>query len=78
MIQIAKAVGMKTMLGCVISSAVSVTAAGRLSPLVDFADLEGNPLISNDPCPGRARQTGHAGAAGAGTDAGVARFHIRR
>jgi len=49
MLQIAKALGMKTMLGCMISSSVSVTAAAHLSPLVDFADLDGNLLISNDP-----------------------------
>jgi L-alanine-DL-glutamate epimerase-like enolase superfamily enzyme len=49
MIQIAKALGMKTMLGCMISSSVSVTAAAHLSPLVDYADLDGNLLISNDP-----------------------------
>jgi L-Ala-D/L-Glu epimerase len=49
MIQIAKSLGMKTMLGCMISSSVSVTAAAHLSPLVDFADLDGNLLISNDP-----------------------------
>lgn len=49
MIQIAKALGMKTMLGCMISSSVTVTAAAHLSPLVDYADLDGNLLISNDP-----------------------------
>jgi L-alanine-DL-glutamate epimerase-like enolase superfamily enzyme len=49
MIQIAKALGMKTMLGCMISSSVSVTAAAHLSPLVDYADLDGNLLIGNDP-----------------------------
>src|SRR5690242_7885035 len=49
MIEIAKALGMKTMLGCMISSSVSVTAAAHLSPLVDFADLDGNLLIANDP-----------------------------
>jgi L-alanine-DL-glutamate epimerase-like enolase superfamily enzyme len=48
-IQMAKALGMKTMLGCMISSSVSVTAAAHLSPLVDYADLDGNLLISNDP-----------------------------
>jgi L-alanine-DL-glutamate epimerase-like enolase superfamily enzyme len=40
---------MKTMLGCMISSSVSVTAAAHLSPLVDYADLDGNLLIANDP-----------------------------
>jgi L-alanine-DL-glutamate epimerase-like enolase superfamily enzyme len=49
MIEIAKSLGMKTMLGCMISSSVSVTAAAQLSPLVDFADLDGNLLIANDP-----------------------------
>jgi len=48
-IQIAKALGMKTMLGCMVSSSVSVTAAAHLSPLVDYADLDGNLLIANDP-----------------------------
>jgi L-alanine-DL-glutamate epimerase-like enolase superfamily enzyme len=49
MISLAKSLGMKTMLGCMISSSVTVTAAAHLSPLVDFADLDGNLLISNDP-----------------------------
>ena len=49
MIQVAKALGMKTMLGCMISSSISVTAAAHLSPLVDYADLDGNLLIANDP-----------------------------
>jgi L-Ala-D/L-Glu epimerase len=49
MIEVAKAVGMKTMLGCMVSSSVSVTAAAQLSPLVDYADLDGNLLIANDP-----------------------------
>jgi L-alanine-DL-glutamate epimerase-like enolase superfamily enzyme len=51
-IQIAKSLGMKTMLGCMISSSVSVTAAAHLSPLVDYADLDGNLLIANDPFSG--------------------------
>ena len=49
MIQIARALGLKTMLGCMISSSVSVTAAAHLAPLVDYADLDGNLLIANDP-----------------------------
>jgi L-alanine-DL-glutamate epimerase-like enolase superfamily enzyme len=48
MIYVAKSLGMKTMLGCMISSSVSVTAAAHLSPLVDYADLDGNLLIAND------------------------------
>ncbi|HET9409784.1 MAG TPA: dipeptide epimerase [Candidatus Sulfotelmatobacter sp.] len=49
MIYVAKSLGMKTMLGCMVSSSVSVTAAAHLSPLVDYADLDGNLLVSNDP-----------------------------
>ena len=52
MIQMARALGLKTMLGCMISSSVSVTAAAHLSPLVDYADLDGNLLIANDPFSG--------------------------
>ncbi|HVX66364.1 MAG TPA: dipeptide epimerase [Bryobacteraceae bacterium] len=48
MIQIAKALGMKTMLGCMISSSIAVTAAAHLSPLVDYADLDGALLIANN------------------------------
>jgi L-alanine-DL-glutamate epimerase-like enolase superfamily enzyme len=49
MIEIAKSLGMKTMLGCMVSSSCTVTAAAHLSPLVDYADLDGNLLIANDP-----------------------------
>jgi L-alanine-DL-glutamate epimerase-like enolase superfamily enzyme len=49
MIQIAKSLGLKTMLGCMIESSIGVTAAAHLSPLVDYADLDGNLLIANDP-----------------------------
>ena len=52
MIQMAKSLRMKTMLGCMVSSSVSVTAAAHLSPLVDYADLDGNLLIANDPYSG--------------------------
>jgi L-alanine-DL-glutamate epimerase-like enolase superfamily enzyme len=37
------------MLGCMIESALGITAAAHLSPLVDWADLDGNLLIKNDP-----------------------------
>jgi L-Ala-D/L-Glu epimerase len=52
MIQIAKSLGMKTMLGCMIESSIGVTAAAHLSPLVDYSDLDGNILIANDPWSG--------------------------
>lgn len=52
MIEIARSLGLKTMLGCMIESSIGVTAAAHLSPLVDYADLDGNLLIANDPYSG--------------------------
>jgi L-alanine-DL-glutamate epimerase-like enolase superfamily enzyme len=51
-IGMARALDMKVMLGCMISSSCSCTAAAQLSPLVDYADLDGFLLISNDPFTG--------------------------
>jgi L-alanine-DL-glutamate epimerase-like enolase superfamily enzyme len=48
MIHTAKSAGLRVMLGCMIESSVAITAAAQLSPLVDYADLDGNLLISND------------------------------
>lgn len=48
MIHTAKSAGLKVMLGCMIESSVAITAAAHLSPLVDFADLDGNLLVVND------------------------------
>jgi len=48
-IEVARAMKMKVMLGCMVSSSCSVTAAAHLSPLVDYADLDGNLLVANDP-----------------------------
>lgn len=49
MIDRARALGMKVMLGCMIETSVGITAAAHLSPLADFVDLDGNLLIANDP-----------------------------
>ena len=48
-IDVARSMNMRIMIGCMVSSSVTVTAAAHLSPLVDYADLDGNLLISNDP-----------------------------
>lgn len=58
MIQLARAFKMKVQLGCMISSSVSITAAAHLTPLVDYADLDGNLLIANDPYEGVKVQKG--------------------
>ncbi|MBR7004662.1 MAG: dipeptide epimerase [Bacteroidales bacterium] len=44
----ARAEGMKVMVGCMTETSCAVSAAAQLSPLVDFADLDGNLLITND------------------------------
>lgn len=49
MIETARACGFKIMLGCMIESSVLVTAAAHLSPLVDYADLDGGLLLKRDP-----------------------------
>jgi L-alanine-DL-glutamate epimerase-like enolase superfamily enzyme len=49
MIALARACGMKVMIGCMVESSVAVTAAAQLAPLTDYADLDGNLLITNDP-----------------------------
>ena len=48
MLTYARAEGMKVMLGCMTETSCACTAAAHLSPAVDFADLDGNLLISND------------------------------
>ena len=49
MIHVARAHGMQIMLGCMVESSLAITAAAHIAPLVDFADLDGNLLITNDP-----------------------------
>jgi L-alanine-DL-glutamate epimerase-like enolase superfamily enzyme len=49
MIHVARAHGMQIMIGCMIESSLAITAAAHIAPLVDFADLDGNLLITNDP-----------------------------
>jgi L-alanine-DL-glutamate epimerase-like enolase superfamily enzyme len=52
MIAVARAHGMRVMLGCMIESSLAITAAAHLSPLVDTADLDGNLLLEDDPFTG--------------------------
>lgn len=48
MISMARALEMKVMIGCMTETSCAVTAAAQMSPLVDWADLDGNLLIDND------------------------------
>jgi len=48
MLTVARAAGMKVMIGCMTETSCAVSAASQISPAVDWADLDGNLLISND------------------------------
>ena len=48
-IHIARAHGLQVMIGCMIESSLGITAAAHLTPLVDYADLDGHLLVANDP-----------------------------
>lgn len=52
MVHAARALGMKVMIGCMIESSVLATAAAHLTPLCDYADLDGPLLITDDPFTG--------------------------
>jgi L-Ala-D/L-Glu epimerase len=48
MMQKAKELNLKIMLGCMTETSCAITAASHLSPLADWVDLDGAELISND------------------------------
>ena len=48
MVNYARTEGMKVMVGCMTETSCAVSAAAQLAPAVDFADLDGNLLITND------------------------------
>jgi len=52
MAELARALDMKVMLGCMTETSCAITAAAQLSPIVDWADLDGALLIGNDPYKG--------------------------
>lgn len=52
MINLAKSLGLKVMLGCMTETSCAISAAAQLSPEADWADLDGNLLIKNDPYEG--------------------------
>ncbi|MBO4985544.1 MAG: dipeptide epimerase [Bacteroides sp.] len=48
MLQLARALDMKVMVGCMTETSCAISAAAQFSPAVDFADLDGALLIAND------------------------------
>ena len=52
MLTLARSLDMKVMIGCMTETSCAISAAAQLSPKTDWADLDGNLLISNDPYSG--------------------------
>ncbi|MBD5643418.1 dipeptide epimerase [Clostridium botulinum] len=52
MIHMAKAFGLKVMIGCFLESSLATTAAAHLTPLADYADLDPILFINHDPYQG--------------------------
>ncbi|NQY79754.1 MAG: dipeptide epimerase [Candidatus Caenarcaniphilales bacterium] len=49
MIHAARALDLRIMLGCFTETNISISAMASISPLVDYADLDGSLLLKNDP-----------------------------
>ena len=49
MVATARAHGMLVMMGCMIETSLGISAAAHLSPLLDYADLDGAALLADDP-----------------------------
>ena len=49
MIRLARAHGMKVMLGCMVETSIGISAAAQLASLVDYVDLDGHLLLADDP-----------------------------
>ena len=52
MLTLARSMDMKVMIGCMTETSCAVSAASQLAPKADWADLDGNVLITNDPFSG--------------------------
>jgi len=44
----AKSLGMKTMVGCMTESSIGITAIAHIAPLLDYVDMDGAMLLSED------------------------------
>jgi len=52
MVAAARALGLRTMLGCMLESGLGIAAAAQIASAFDDADLDGNLLLVRDPWPG--------------------------
>lgn len=60
MIRKAKELKLKTMIGCMTESSIGISAIAHLLPLLDYVDMDGSLLISNDPADGIYLESGKA------------------
>ena len=58
MVATARAHGMLVMMGCMIETSLGISAAAHLSPLLDYADLDGAALLADDPYRGASIEGG--------------------
>ena len=52
LLQRAKQLGLKTMMGCMVESSVGISALAQLVPLLDYVDMDGALLLAKDPAIG--------------------------
>jgi L-alanine-DL-glutamate epimerase-like enolase superfamily enzyme len=52
MVHAARALGLGTMLGCMIESSLGIAAGCQIASLFDYVDLDGNLLLADDPWQG--------------------------
>ena len=60
MVEHARRLGLKAMVGCMTESSVGISAIAQLLPLLDYVDMDGAMLLSNDPATGVELVDGHA------------------
>ena len=73
MIQTAKSVGMKIMLGCMLETSIGNTATAHLGGLADFLDLDSSILLKHDPFNGMTVDRGRINLPSNRTGIGVRR-----
>jgi L-alanine-DL-glutamate epimerase-like enolase superfamily enzyme len=59
MIEKAKSLGLKTMVGCMTESSVGISAIAHLTPLLDYVDMDGALLLKNDVATGVKLENGN-------------------
>ncbi len=60
MIEKARSLNMKVMVGCMSESSIGISAIAQLLPLIDYVDMDGALLIDNDPATGVFLENGKA------------------